>query len=271
MRFRQRIVCSLIAEYFKAEKFLYSLSVFVPETGFSGNILSPPELKQIFKVAHGGENPLLDALVGGLLDESLGGYRKTQEREVQTDTPEPQLTLEQKLSRIDSEYTATQHFPYKDLEERMVKYKSELESQMRRELEEKVRQVKEIEVAAVRIGEANRFKAKLEEYRNQLQEMQSEKLNELRKREGEVAERCRLKERELEKLSFDHRQVVLKDMEAIRLREKEVRKELEMRVNEVENEKTALKELQAGCEQKVKDAERMREKLDDEVHSRIEA
>ena len=267
---KQRIICSLVAEYFKKEKYLYSLSVFVPETGFSGNILSHPELAQIFKVKQNEEKALLDFLISRLLDDSLGGSRKVKEVEIQTDDIEKKLTLEQKLSKIDSECMAGERFPYKDLEERMLKYKNDLEDRMKRELAAKITHLKEVEVAAVRVEGAAKYRAKIEEYKNQLEQMHNEKVAELRKKEMEVRERCKLEEQKLEKANYDHRQIILKDMETIRLREKEIKKDLESRLNDLDQEKINLKELQTTYEQRMRDAERMREKLNEEIHSKIE-
>ena len=94
----------------RQEKYTYSQSVFVPETGFSNNLLSNSELEQIFKITKR-KDPnicLMDYLICSLLDKSLGGYKSIADQLVQTEEYEDNLTLDQKLKRIDAEYLSAQ-------------------------------------------------------------------------------------------------------------------------------------------------------------------
>ena len=55
-----------------------------------------------------------------------------------------------------------------------------------------------------------------------------DKLKELKVREQETIQRIKNKEREVDKVAYEHRQKVLKDEEILRYREAEVKKTMEM-------------------------------------------
>jgi hypothetical protein len=72
------------------------------------------------------------------------------------------MSLEQKLRRIDSSMKDSQEverlMPYKSLEERMLKYKKELDLKYANDLESEVRRLKEFEMSKMRIEEAQKYR-----------------------------------------------------------------------------------------------------------------
>lgn len=70
-----------------------------------------------------------------------------------------------------------------------------------------------------------------------------DKIKELKLREQEAWDRIRNKEREIEKVSYEHRQKVLKDEEVMRYREREVKKTVEMELLLVKAERDKLAKL----------------------------
>lgn len=68
------------------------------------------------------------------------------------------MSLEQKLRRIDTSMKDSQEaerlMPFKSLEERMLKYKKELDMKYANDLESEVRRLKEFEMSKIRIEEA---------------------------------------------------------------------------------------------------------------------
>jgi oral-facial-digital syndrome 1 protein len=275
-KFKRRIICSLIGDYLQKENLLYSQSVFVPETGFSQSLFSVTELEQFFKLP---KNPseercVLDFMVGGMLDISLGGYKDRSEQFVQTEDLEDNLTLDQKLKKIDNEYLAAQiterQLPFRELEERMIKYKREVDTKMRLDLAAEVSKVREIEIASIKLEESAKYRTKMKEYRNELEQIHKEKLEKLKQRETEVQEKCKRKEQDLEKAILEHRQTVMRDMELIQIRENEIKKGLEVRLREVELEKIRMKELQNDYELKAKVTADKSKNLDEELLLKIE-
>jgi hypothetical protein len=96
--------------------------------------------------------------------------------------------------------------PYKTLEERMVKYKRELEAKYAADLESEVRRLKEFEASRIRIEEVQRYRVKVQEYRDELEGLMQDKLRELKLRESEAWERIKNRERDLDKQAFEVRQ-----------------------------------------------------------------
>lgn len=95
--------------------------------------------------------------------------------------------------------------PFKTLEERMLKFKRETEQKYRDDLESEVRRLKEFEMSKMRIEEAQKYRQKIQEYRDELELLQQDKLRELKLRESEAWERIKNRERDLDKLSFEVR------------------------------------------------------------------
>lgn len=67
-----------------------------------------------------------------------------------------------------------------------------------------------------------------------------DKIKELKLREQEAWDRIKNKERDIEKASYEHRQKVLKDEEIMRYREGEVKKQVEMELYLVKQERDKL-------------------------------
>jgi len=80
----------------------------------------------------------------------------------------------------------------------------------------------------MRMEEASKYRHKLSEQRNELEQLHQDKIKELKLREQEALDRVKQRERELEKLGFEHRQKVLTDNEHLRMREGDMKKQLEM-------------------------------------------
>lgn len=76
----------------------------------------------------------------------------------------------------------------------------------------------------LRIEEAEKHKAKMEEYREELEKMHQERLLKLRAREKETIEKCTERLRFIEAANHDHRQKILKDFELLKLREDDLEK-----------------------------------------------
>ena len=68
-----------------------------------------------------------------------------------------------------------------------------------------MRRLKEFELSKLRIEEAQRYRQKIQEYRDELEGLQQEKLRELKIREAEAWERIKNRERDLDKSAFELR------------------------------------------------------------------
>lgn len=78
--------------------------------------------------------------------------------------------------------------------------------QYKLDLESEIRRLKDFELSKLRMEEAQKYRAKLQEYRDDIEKLQQDKLRELKVRENEAWERIKNKERDLDKMAFEYRQ-----------------------------------------------------------------
>lgn len=214
-----KLAVSLVADLMQKSDMPYALSVFLPESGLSGEApLSKPELldllnlknDEVYASSPGTEfTPLLLDLVRVLHSQKSLRPNRVSSAVQTDDATMEQMSLEQKLRRIDSSMKGQQEaerlMPFKTLEERMLKYKKELEAKYANDLESEVRRLREFEMSKIRIEEAQRYRQKIQEYRDELELLQGDKLRELKLRESEAWERIKNKERDLDKQAFEIR------------------------------------------------------------------
>lgn len=130
--------------------------------------------------------------------------------------------------------------------------------------------VREIEIAHVRLEEAAAYRAKIAEFRNELDSMHKDKIKELKQRESEVIERCKYKDREIEAAAFEHRQQVLKDLEMLRLKEQEMKKTVEMELIIIKSERDKLLQKEKEADLKLKDLNLLKLAYEKKVTTEIE-
>ena len=83
-------------------------------------------------------------------------------------------------------------------------------------------------MSRLRIEEAQKYREKLQSYRDDIERLQQEKLQELKVRESEAWDRIKNKERDLDKQQFELRQKQLRDEDVLRARENEIKKTIEV-------------------------------------------
>eukprot|EP00347_Sterkiella_histriomuscorum_P022258 403331120 len=274
-----KLAISIIADLMQKCDMQYALSVFLPECGIQQEILSKPEILEVLKLdkdenyLNSGTSskqskeitPLLIDLMdilkqnGSVKPNMSSCYIQTEE------AGEESLSLDQKLRKIDNNYMEKQDIerlmPFKALEERMLKYKQECDLQYKMDLENEVRRLREFESSKIRMDEAQKYRLKLQEYRDDLEKLQQDKLKELKIRENEAWERIKNKERDLDKISFEYRQKQLRDEEVMRSRESEVKKTIELEQLMLRNERDHLNKTSKDYELKLKEIDVLRAKL----------
>lgn len=119
------------------------------------------------------------------------------------------LTLDQKLRNIDyglmERVQVERAMPFKTLEERMQKYKRECDKKYADDLQREVARLRDFEVSKIRMEEAQKYRSKLTQFTDEMEKLHLEKVKELKIRENETIARIKTKEREVEKVAFEHR------------------------------------------------------------------
>ena len=144
----------------------------------------------------------------------------------------------------------------------MLKYKQECEVRYKNDLQSEIRRLKEFEISRIRIEEAARYRDKMESFRTEMENLHLEKVKELKMREEAAMDRIKGKEREIEKAAYGHRQKVLSTEETMRLRENDVKKTVEMELVLVKNEKDRMAHTIMEYERKLAEMESFKLRLE---------
>ena len=80
----------------------------------------------------------------------------------------------------------------------MLNYKKEVEARYQNDLQTQIRRLKEFELSRIRMEEADRYREKMENFRQEMETMHLEKVKELKQREENAMDRIKSRESELE-------------------------------------------------------------------------
>ncbi|RMC06453.1 hypothetical protein DUI87_15888 [Hirundo rustica rustica] len=210
---------SLVADHLERCGYEYSLSVFFPESGL--------EKKKTSGTRKENKGFLMQILIG-LTEHHLN--RETHNTETQTTSVPPyRESLAEKLQLIDEQFADSypQHQKYKSLEIELNEYRKEIEKQLQEEMHQKLEHFKEVEIAKIKMEEKVQTQKEISELRHELEKTHQAKSEALISREKNAIERLQ-KQQEIEaKEVYAQRQSLLKDIEAIRTREAELKQRME--------------------------------------------
>ncbi|XP_066032929.1 centriole and centriolar satellite protein OFD1 [Chamaea fasciata] len=233
---------SLVADHLERCGYEYSLSVFFPESGLEKKKLwTMQDLLQFMRINP--KSSLYKSLTSGTRKENKGFLmqilmgltehhlnRETHNRETQTTSVPPyRESLAEKLQLIDEQFADSypQHQKYKSLEVTLNEYRKEVEKQLQEEMHQKLEHFKEVEIAKIKMEEKVQTQKEISELRHELEKMHQAKSEALISREKNAIERLQ-KQQEIEaKEVYAQRQSLLKDIEAIRTREAELKQRME--------------------------------------------
>ncbi|GAX79257.1 hypothetical protein CEUSTIGMA_g6697.t1 [Chlamydomonas eustigma] len=245
----------MIAEYLETFNYGFSLTVFSEESGVnSGPKPSHDDAMEILKVQPGtffhtclvaskskGICLLMQLVqaIAQLADGSRGSETSTQ-----TAGGERYL-LDSQLQQLDVRHQSRQRTGPEGMggggtEERMAQYRQQLEEQSKLEMQRQVERVREVEVAAVRLEEAVKFRKQMEGERLELDRMHHDRLSKLRQREEEMMDKLRRQQRDVESIAYEHRQKIIKEEERLRNYKTEVQQQLDARQDQLRHIEAAL-------------------------------
>ncbi|NWZ95011.1 OFD1 protein, partial [Nesospiza acunhae] len=272
---------SLVADHLQRCGYEYSLSVFFPESGLEKNKLwTVQDLLQLMRINP--ESSLYKSLTSGTRKENKGFLmqiligltehhlnRETHSTETQTTSVPPyRESLAEKLQLIDEQFADSypQHQKYESLEVKLNEYRKEIEKQLQEEMHQKLQHFKEVEIAKIKMEEKVQTQKEISELRHELERTHQAKSEALISREKNAIERLQ-KQQEIEaKEVYAQRQSLLKDIEAIRTREAELKQRMEafeitQKVQEEKNKaiedalrrrEVAVKNIEETYDQKLK-------------------
>ncbi|XP_036091608.1 oral-facial-digital syndrome 1 protein isoform X2 [Rousettus aegyptiacus] len=138
-------------------------------------------------------------------------------------------SLAEKLQLIDDEFAET--YPHRlkleSLEIKLNEYKREIEQQLQAEMFQKMKYLKNTEIAKLFMEEKRKYEKELAEFRNQFERTRQAKSEALLSQEKMTLERIQ-KHQEIEtKEIYAQRQLLLKDIDSLRGREAELKQRVE--------------------------------------------
>ncbi|XP_067848797.1 centriole and centriolar satellite protein ofd1 isoform X5 [Heptranchias perlo] len=234
---------SIVADHLRRIGYEYSLSVFYPECGLEKEkVFTSRDLLQIMKI-----NPRSDlykSIISNLQKDHQKGfliqflmeltdYHLTKEyRDAGAQTscvPQYKESIVDKLQMVDEEYAAFHPTTVQEdfWEAKLLVYRKQIEEQLQAEMQQELQRFKDLELATVRIQEKERSQKDIEELRWKLDKMYQMKSETLITREKNAIERLQKQQEIEEKEIYMQRQSLLKDIEAVRNREVELRQRIE--------------------------------------------
>ncbi|XP_037542409.1 oral-facial-digital syndrome 1 protein homolog [Nematolebias whitei] len=229
---------SIVADHLLTCGYEYTLSVFYPESGLSKDqVLKKEDLFQLLKI-----NPALSSFTVNkyndkgfllsLLTQLTSSYPHSLYHDVETQTDSSSSygeSLVEKMKMIDKEYQGLSSSEDKVFyfQSKLAAYRKEAEAQMEAEMNAKLQHFKEVEIAKVRMEEKAKFHTEFDTLKQELERTYEMKAKALMAREKNSIDRMQKQQEIEEKNIYMQRQSVLKEIESLRNREKELRLRME--------------------------------------------
>lgn len=249
----KRVVCGLFLDFMKKENFRYTPTVFVPECGQNESVLSPNEIQELLHLPEIPETSIVEFIVEKIRDI----YEKKHATESYTQTEDsPRNGLENRLQMLDSEFLAkTRGLSEGNIEERMAKYRKECDERVRIEINSELVRIREVEISAVRIEEASKYRQQLQKARSEQEEFWQNQLESLKDRERELRERIQIREKDLEVREHRQRQEFEKSLEILKSKENDLKRSAELELEAAQLQKRSWEQKKIEVENKLKDIE----------------
>jgi DNA repair exonuclease SbcCD ATPase subunit len=280
---RNRLLYSLINEFLRVRGLNYTVSVFLPEMAIGEDkLLERNEmiellgLREVVDKTREKNYSILELTMRKLeLTRRVAGHSDRVDRGCQTFGDEFAFDIEKKLDRIGVDYQGRLELDLKNqarmYEEKLTKMKREFEARLKAEVNAEVTRVREFEVSALRLEEAERYRMKMENYRSELEQSYQEKLAKLKDRERDTIEKCKTKMKEIENASHEHRQRILKDLELVKLKEEEVMSKRQLDMESIRMTREKVEEKDKILAEKAKDIEERERRYDNKLKEELEA
>ncbi len=161
-------------------------------------------------------------------------------REVPTKTTDTQTTkngtsrleydsVDYKLKMLEVKYQEQldkeRSKPFEAIDQRMSKYQRECDTRARKEVKEEVERIRATELAQIRIEERMRHRGELQVVQQQIEDMYRERMKEIQEKEDNMSSALNRKAQLVESTQYKARQRLLEDIERVRQREAQVKRE----------------------------------------------
>lgn len=247
---------SIVANHMRDCGYEYTLSTFMPEAGINlDKLLSPADIIHILHLPTG--HPLSQIMTTPEQDKGLLMFLLKNISTIFECPVMSSIGVQTECDiKEDEEETELDSNERSSLEERILIIQRECEARSKRMLELEMNRFKQKELSMLRMEERNKYLKEISKTKEQLEQQYSDKVASSAKVLEEERGRLRRRESEMEGSLFSQRQALLEEMEALKMRERELKKEAELnkRAAGIEQEKTqSLQELMVSKEKLLND------------------
>uniref|UniRef100_A0A668AYP5 OFD1 centriole and centriolar satellite protein n=1 Tax=Myripristis murdjan TaxID=586833 RepID=A0A668AYP5_9TELE len=211
---------SVVADHLRKSGYEYTLSVFYPESGLCKDKVR--DLLQFMKIS------FLMSLLTHLTDHHAHGLRCDADTQT-TSVASYRESLVDKMKMIDKEYENIHYRGDKWLsyESKLAAHRKEIEAQMEAEMKTKMQHFKDVEIAKVKMEENAKSHKEFDKLRQDMERNYDLKAKALMDREKNAIDRLQKQQEIEEKNIYMQRQTLLKEIEALRNSENELKLRVE--------------------------------------------
>ncbi|XP_071951219.1 centriole and centriolar satellite protein OFD1-like [Antedon mediterranea] len=234
---------SLVADHLRRCQYEYSLAVFLPEScAASDKLFSTKDLLQLLKInpdsklyrkiASSQPTYHSKGFLWELLCEIANSHSGGSEcKGVQADLSS-HSSLVDKLEDVDREFRSRaqgEDFQGSNvITEKMLSFQREIETRSKEQLNLEITRFKENECRNIEMEEREKFRVKLDSSRKELEQLYGMKCKALEERERNATERLQQQQQIVQKEMHSQRQSLLEELQMLRSKEAEVRRESEI-------------------------------------------
>lgn len=232
---------SMVADHLRTSGYEYTLSLFYPESGLcKEKVFTKEDLLQLLRLSP--ESDLYKFLSSNkdnndkgflvsLLTQLTHHHTPGQCRDADTQTTSIAShgeSLVEKMKMIDQEYeNSNSGDKWFSFQSKLAAYRKEMKAQLQAEMNTKLQHFKDVEITRVRMEEQSKFHKEFDKLKQDLERTYEVKRKALMDREKNAIDRLQNQQEIEEKNLYMQRQSLLKEIETLRNREKDLRMRME--------------------------------------------
>ncbi|CAK4349589.1 unnamed protein product [Aphanomyces euteiches] len=220
----EKIANSMVCQYLNAKQLKHTLSVFVPEVG-QANVPNDM-IEKILYASNPPASPSSLWLIDLLEATERRATLMTHDIQTQTIEDDRRFVLENELKRIEDIYlsqsTLQKEQSLRSLEERMIQFQQEYDARHRDQFQKELERMREMEISMMRVEERKKYVKETEALRVELQSEYTAKAQALQDAETLLRTEHLERKTALEADIFELRQTLLRELEHVRAKERQL-------------------------------------------------
>ncbi|UJR13726.1 hypothetical protein I4U23_000737 [Adineta vaga] len=260
-----RALNALIVDYFQGQKYNYTTSVFIPEANINDyKIMSDEEILRLLNISTestfykkiksnkeiNGHASLLMSMLTCIASWLPGSWQSngTQTSHELWTGSIAGATLDEKLNNLDAMYNNRQDdmssMHNLSTEEKLLLFQKNIELRTKENLRQQMDEFRENEIKKIRESERLKCQMELQSLRKELETLYHSKQETLNEKEGRISDRFKAELENERRELYAQRQTFLEELKAMKIRETENQRNLEIRERSLVLEADRVKRLE---------------------------